>query len=234
MDSRKEAILEAIVREYTETGLPVGSLSLTRRFSLPFSPATVRAEMSELERLGYLDHPHTSAGRIPTEKGYRYYVNLLTQEEKLLKRQGLVAQKRLRSIESGLERQLDIASQILSEITHNMGFAGTFEDIYSHGLGNLFSYPELLEPGRAPKAAEMIDNLSSFLRELPGQSETRVYIGSEVPIGKTAGCSVVVSRFETADGRRGYLGVIGPTRMAYERGISAINEVKHLLEEENG
>lgn len=230
MDSRKEAILEALVREYTQTGIPVGSLMLTRQYSLPFSPATVRAEMAELERLGYLSHPHTSAGRIPTEKGYRYYVDLLKGEQ-LLERQGALAHKKIQAAGGGLERRLDTASQILSDLTHHMGFAGTLDDLYSHGLGNLFSYPELLEPGRAPKAAEMIDNLSVLLRELPDECETRVYIGSEVPVGKSAGCSIVVSRFESPEGRYGYLGIIGPTRMAYERGISAINEIKNMLEE---
>jgi heat-inducible transcriptional repressor len=230
MNSRQEAILEAIVRDYTESGIPVGSLSITEKYSFPFSPATVRAEMSELERLGYLTHPHTSAGRIPTERGYRYFVDMLEQEEVLLQRRGLAAKKRIDSFESNFGRQLDSASQVLSEITQNMGFAGTLDEIYSHGLGNLFSYPELLLPERALKTAELIDNLSFLLRELPAELETRTYIGSEVPIGKTAGCSVVVTKFISPDRRRGYLGIVGPTRMSYEKNISAINEIKNILE----
>jgi heat-inducible transcriptional repressor len=231
MDSRKESILEAIVREYIETGLPVGSLLIARKYSFPFSPATIRAEMSELERANFLTHPHTSAGRIPTEKGYRYFVNMIEQEERLLDREGLVARKRLESFESSFDRQLETASRVLSELTRNMGFAGTRDELYSHGLGNLFSYPELLDPIRVLKTAELIDNLTGLIRELPINFGTKILIGSEVPIGKAAGCSVVISEFDTSLGGYGYLGIVGPTRMSYEKSLSAINEIKIILEE---
>jgi heat-inducible transcriptional repressor len=234
MNTRQEAILEAVVREYTESGIPVGSLSITEKYSFPFSSATVRAEMSELERLGYLSHPHTSAGRIPTERGYRYFVDMIEGEEKLLQRRSQAARKRIESFESNFGRRLNSASQVLSEITQNMGFAGTLDEIYSHGLGNLFSYPELLSPDRALKAAELIDNLSFFLKELPTDLGTRTYIGSEVPVGKAAGCSVVIARFTSPEGRRGYLGIVGPTRMSYEKNISAINEIKNIMETKYG
>lgn len=231
MDTRKEAILEAIIREYTTSGVPVGSLTLTLKSSLPFSSATIRAEMSELERLGYLTHPYTSAGRIPTEKGYRYFVSLIEGEKRLLARREKAARKRIHSFEKNFPRQLDTASVILSELTNNMAFAGTADEIYSHGLGNLFSYPELLEPTRVLKAAELIDNLSDFLRELPSDFGTKIYVGSEVPVGKAAGCSVIVSEFIAPNGHYGYLGIIGPTRMSYEESVSAVNEIKRILEE---
>lgn len=233
MDSRKEAVLEAIVREYTETGIPVGSLTLTEKYSFPYSTATIRAEMAELERTGYLTQPHTSAGRIPTEKGYRYFVDMLEGEAQLLAREGVVARKRIHSQKDSWERQLDAASEVLSELTRNMGFAGMPDEIHSYGLGNLFSYPELLDPIRVLKAAELVDNLHELMRELPENFGTRVYIGSEVPIGKSAGCSIIVSELESPFGDYGYLGIIGPTRMSYERSLSAINEVKDLLEEKN-
>jgi heat-inducible transcriptional repressor len=126
---------------------------------------------------------------------------------------------------------LDTASLILAELTNNLAFAGTVEEIYSHGLSNLFSYPELLAPGRVSKTAELVDNLSYFLRELPDNFDTRVYVGSEVPIGKTAGCSVVVAKFLSPEGHHGYLGIVGPTRMGYEESVSAINEIKRIMEE---
>lgn len=233
MDSRKEAVLEAIVREYIETGIPVGSILIAQKYSFPFSSATIRAEMSELERLGFLTHPHTSAGRIPTEKGYRYFVNMIEQEERLLSREGLVARKRIEPYENSFEGQLESASRVLSELTRNMGFAGTHNEIYSHGLGNLFSYPELLDPIKLLKTAELIDNLAHFVRELPSNFGTKIYIGSEVPIGKSAGCSVVISEFDSNLGGYGFLGIVGPTRMSYEKGLSAINEVKNILEKES-
>lgn len=231
MDPRKEAILEAIVREYVETGIPVGSVLISRKYSFPFSPATIRAEMSELERMGFLAHPHASAGRVPTEKGYRYFVDMIEQEERLLSREGLVARRRIESFESDFERRLESASKVLSELTRYVGFAGDRGKIYSHGLGNLFSYPEILDPERVLKAAELIDNLNHLIEESPQTLGTRIYIGSEVPIGKSAGCSVIISRFVSASGHHGYVGTVGPMRMSYEKNLSAISEVKNILEE---
>lgn len=233
IDSRKEAILEAVVREFSETGVPVGSLTLVKKYALPFSSATIRAEMSELERMGYLSQPHTSAGRVPTEKGYRYYVNLISDEAQLMERSEIVVKKRLESFQDRFEKKLEAASQILSELTNNMGFAGFLNDIHFYGLSNLFSYPELLDYQHITKAAEIVDNLDLLLRELPRNFGTRIYIGSEIPIGKSAGCSMIVTEFHDPLENIGYLGVIGPLRMSYQRSLSAINEVKETIENEN-
>lgn len=233
MDSRKESILDAIVREYVETGLPVGSMALVDKYHFPFSPATIRAEMAELERLGYLSHPHTSAGRIPTEWGYRYFVNMLAGEQGLMAPEGGVARKRILSMHDRYERRLEAASQILSDLTENIAFAGLPGEIFSHGLGHLFSQPEFLEPQRVLKAAEVIDNLEKLVEELPDNFDTQVYIGSEAPIGKSAGCSMVISQFRTPYGGYGYLGVVGPMRMSYPKTISAIKEIRKILEDKN-
>ena len=79
LSERERTVLEAIIRSYVETAEPVGSRTLSRRFGLGVSPATIRNAMSDLEEKGYLFHPHTSAGRIPTELAYRVYVNELLQ-----------------------------------------------------------------------------------------------------------------------------------------------------------
>jgi len=78
LDERKAAILKAVVEEYIETAQPVGSASVVRATDLLVSTATVRHELAHLEREGFLDHPHTSAGRVPTDKGYRFFVDHLT------------------------------------------------------------------------------------------------------------------------------------------------------------
>lgn len=231
MESRKEAILEAIVREYIETGLPVGSLVLAQKYQFPYSSATIRAEMAELEEMGYLMHPHTSAGRIPTEAGYRYFVNMMEAEEALLAREEMAARKRLSAMHGAYSRRLEAASEILSDLTRNVGFAGSTGEIFTHGLSNLFAQPEFLDPFRVLKTAELIDNLTGLLGELPKTFDDRIYIGSETPIGKSSGCSIVLSQFTTPFGSRGLVGVIGPMRMEYQRNLSAVKEVKNILEE---
>jgi heat-inducible transcriptional repressor len=233
MNTRQEAILEAIVREYTETGIPVGSLSLAEKYSFPLSPATIRAEMSELERMGYLTHPHTSAGRVPTQKGYRYFVNLIEQEKALLAPENIIAKKIILSTSDRYQKRVQAASKVLSELTQNIAFSGLPGEIFSSGLGHLFSSPEFLDPYSALKAAEIIDNLDMLVRELPQEFDTKIYIGSEAPIGKSAGCSLVVSQFRSPSGEHGYLGVIGPMRMSYPRALANIKEIRKVLEDNN-
>ncbi len=234
MDSRKEAILDAIVREYTDTSIPVGSTIVVDKYQFPFSAATVRAEMAELERMGYLMHPHTSAGRIPTETGYRYFVNMIEEEKALLAPESTVSRKGIFSRGDRYEKQLEVASQILSNLTENTAFVGFQGEIFSHGLGNLFSQKEFLTSDKVLGAAEIIDNLDHLIEELPGNFDTQIYIGSESPIGKSAECSLVVSQFRTPFGNNGYLGVIGPMRMSYPRTIAAVKELRKILEEING
>jgi heat-inducible transcriptional repressor len=229
LNSRKEAILDAIVREYTETGIPVGSLSLTHKYQFPFSTATIRAEMADLEHDGYLTHPHTSAGRVPTERGYRYFVNLIEEEKALLAPENFVARKRILSMNDRYARRVETASKVLSELTRNIAFAGSPGEIFSNGLGNLFSQPEFLDPYKVVKAAEIIDNLEYLIEELPRDFDTQVYIGSEAPIGKSAECSLVIAQFRTPEGGHGYLGVVGPMRMSYPKTIAAIKGIRKVL-----
>src|ERR1700730_12773858 len=83
LDRRKTSILGTVVYEYIATGEPVGSATLTQKYNLGVSPATVRAEMASLEDEGYLDQPHTSAGRVPSDRGYRFYVDHIMMPESL-------------------------------------------------------------------------------------------------------------------------------------------------------
>lgn len=230
MESRKEAILDAIVREYVETGIPVGSVVISKKYDFPYSPATIRAEMAELERMGYLTHPHTSAGRVPTEWGYRYFVNMLEAEKSMMAPSGVVASKRIGAMHDRFERRLESASQVLSELTSSIAFAGFTGEIFTHGLGYLFSQPEFADPFKVIKAAEIIDNLNELVGELPDSFDTQIYIGSEAPIGKAAGCSMIISQFRTPYGGTGVLGVVAPMRMSYPKAIAAIKEVRRVLE----
>jgi len=234
MTPRREAILEAIIREYVQTAVPVGSLTLVRNYSFPFSPATIRAEMAELEDEGYIAQPHTSAGRVPTQKGYRYFVDLIKKEEaEIARREEMILRKRLAAMHSRFERMLDAATQTLSEMTGNVALSSIGNnEISSHGLANLFRQPEFDRAENVLKVAELIDNLPVLLRELPRSKDFMVLIGNESPIGKTSGCSLVISRFQTPFDFNGYIGVLGPTRMPYQRVISLVLKTKDFLEEE--
>ena len=118
LDNRKRKILQAIVEEYIETSEPVSSGSLVQNEELHCSSATIRNEMAELEQIGFLEKPHTSAGRVPSEKAYRYYVDELLREDNLSRKEMEMIREMLEAKVNGLEDLARIATTTLSEITH--------------------------------------------------------------------------------------------------------------------
>ena len=126
---RRAHILGHIVSEYVRTAVPVGSQAIVRKYGLPVSPATVRNEMVKLEEEGYITHPHTSAGRVPSDKGYRYYVESLMEEEDLSWAEKQSIQRRLWMGQATIGRidlmyeQARLAAAVLAEVAHNAALA---------------------------------------------------------------------------------------------------------------
>ncbi|HET7630470.1 MAG TPA: transcriptional regulator, partial [Candidatus Saccharimonadales bacterium] len=206
MTDRQQQILSAIVEQYAEVASPVGSSLLAKVFNV--SSATIRAEMAELERLGYIHQPHTSAGRVPTDKGYRFYVNNLSeaQENGLEKRAARALTARV--AHGGLpERTIRNAVDTLVELTHNLGLATIGHQLYMSGLSNLFGQPEFMNGTQVQQVASLLDNLEPWLREAAPNEPLSVYIGQENPIGRSAGASLIISRFRSPYSDRSYIGV---------------------------
>ena len=125
LSERKLKILQAIISDYVRSAEPVGSRTLSRKFDLGISPATIRNEMSDLEEMGYLTHPHTSAGRVPSDKAYRLYVNSLMPKQELTPQEKRTIADRLQADINEFDRTIQHAAQILSEITNLTSFAMT-------------------------------------------------------------------------------------------------------------
>ncbi|NLW89779.1 MAG: heat-inducible transcription repressor HrcA [Clostridiaceae bacterium] len=123
LDQRKKLILQAIVDDYVSTAEPVASKALIERHDFRLSSATVRNEMSDLEQLGYLEQPHTSSGRIPSDKGYREYVDSLMKVDRLTDEEGEIIRKRLSESFDELTGLLKKASNALSEQTGYVSLA---------------------------------------------------------------------------------------------------------------
>jgi heat-inducible transcriptional repressor len=123
LEPRSEAILRAIIEEYVATAQPVGSQALVTKYRLGVSPATVRNVMAELEAEGYLDHPHTSAGRLPTDKGYRLYVESITEAVALAPVEQLMIRHQFGQVEYASEQWLRLAAATLASSTHVAGIA---------------------------------------------------------------------------------------------------------------
>ncbi len=118
LDNRKKKVLQAIVDEYINTAEPVSSNTLVNKYGLEYSSATVRNEMAELEKIGYLDKPHTSAGRVPSAKGYRFYVDELLKDDNISLEEIKYIQSKLETKVNQIEDLTKIATTTLSEITH--------------------------------------------------------------------------------------------------------------------
>ncbi|HHT06385.1 MAG TPA: heat-inducible transcription repressor HrcA [Hydrogenispora sp.] len=116
LDPRKELILKVVTDDYIESAEPVGSRTIARKYNLGLSPATIRNEMADLEESGYLKQPHVSAGRIPSQQGYRYYVDMLMQQQKLKEEeQGLIRlyfEDRSRELDTILQQTVKILAQL--------------------------------------------------------------------------------------------------------------------------
>jgi heat-inducible transcriptional repressor len=229
MTERQKQILSAIIEQYAEVAAPVGSSLLAKVFDV--SSATIRAEMAELERLGYIRQPHTSAGRIPTDRGYRFYVNTLTGEANLPEKR---AERALtaRVQHGGLpERTIRNAVDTLVELTHNLGLATIGNQLYISGLSNLFGQPEFISGNQVQQVARLLDNLEPWLREAAPNEPLSVFIGAENPIGRSAGVTLIISRFRSPFSDHSYVGTLGPTRQSYRDVMSLVAHTGKTLEE---
>ena len=231
MTERQKQILTAIIEQYAEVAVPVGSSLLAKVFSV--SSATVRAEMAELERLGYIAQPHTSAGRVPTDKGYRFYVNNIADTPQTpTPERGAERALTARVTDGGLpDRTIRNAVDTLVELTHNLGIGTIGNQLYMSGLSNLFGQPEFIGGHQVQQVANLLDNLEPWLREARPNEPLSVYIGSENPIGRSAGVSLIISRFRSPFSDHSYIGVLGPTRQSYRDVMGLVAHTGKTLEE---
>lgn len=230
MTERQNAILAEIIRLYAATAEPVGSHALAEVFDV--SSATIRAEMSALERDGYIYQPHISAGRVPTDKGYRYYVNRLRDGELAPTNRTIeTVEKRVASLKDRVDQAIKIATETLSDLTCNTAFATLSDTVYFHGLHQLFSQPEFVDQVRAAAAARYLDALSEWVFGPGFHDDLGIFIGAENPFARTSGMAMIVARFESPYSERSYIGVVGPTRQNYPKVTSLVAATGKKLEE---
>lgn len=227
MEKRKEKLLLSVIHEYIKKATPVASKMLAGRGGFKISSATLRNEMADLEEEGYLVQPHTSAGRIPTEAGFNFYLANLP-EEKLE-----VAGKEKKELERAArtaeypEKSLAKVLAELSEEAVILAFGKN--DVYYTGLSNLFSKPEFHDQNLVYRIGEVVDHLDEIINEIfeETKEEIKVLIGKKNPF--SADCGAVVSRYRGKNKKAGLVAVLGPIRMDYGKNIALIREVKNLL-----
>jgi heat-inducible transcriptional repressor len=233
---RRLEILRAIVEEYIATQEPVGSKAIAENHALGISPATIRNEMAVLEDEGLITQPHTSAGRIPTDRGYRIFVDKLATVKPL-------STPERRAIETFLQNSHDLedllrrSAKLLSDITKQVavvkyptiGQSTSSEKMVISGTAHLARSGEVLGNSLSP-ILEALEEQVVLLRLLSDAQETvHVTIGSEQPDSNLQSTSLVTVGYGIDRGAVGALGVLGPTRMDYAGSISAVSAVARYV-----
>ena len=234
MQTRQQKILSAIIEEYTKTAVPVGSEVLVKNYNFKVSPATIRNDMMALEKEGFLHQPHISAGRIPTDKGYRYFVEEIMKDKELSRDEQQKMQKEFLKLKAQNTRLTRTTAKLLGHLSGNLAVSGIVDkdEFADFGIRELMDQPEFRELDEMCRLAEVLDyvdeKFDSLLADLK-DDETRIFIGSENPIEEISGCSMVVSPYRTKTGEKGILALIGPKRMQYAKNKSLIEYVKKML-----
>jgi transcriptional regulator of heat shock response len=231
MELRQQKILAAIVKEYSETATPVGSKELAEKYNFKESSATIRNEMAALEKEGYISQPHKSAGRVPTDKGYRFFVNELMRRFELSEKERRLMKSELLKLQVQHEQQGRSISSLLSQVSGQAAFALLPNQSSATGLSHIIGEPEFTDPKIMKQVAELLENIDETASKLVHKKELTVeaIIGGESPVPVPKNLSLIVSNIKMKDGKKGVIGIIGSKRMSYAKNLSIIEYLSKLI-----
>ncbi|SRR6056297_2043903 len=229
MTKRQQKILKLIIKNYINTAEPVGSRFLKERCSLNISSATIRNEMANLVKERYLSKPHISAGRVPTLKAFKYYIDNLLEVNDLKKEE----KKRFKKIvkkHQGEEQLKEVLKQIV-EFSKELGILiFNKNSFYYTGFSYLFEQPEFEQHNSVAIISRAADSLDSIMGDLSHyiKDETRVLVGDDNPFSEF--CGSIFTSFDLPNqSHKKIMGLIGPTRMDYAKNLALLNYSKELL-----
>lgn len=227
-EERRNRVLKAVIDEYSVHARPVASRMIV--YKVRYSPATIRNIMAELEEVGYLKKAHPSAGRIPTDRGYRLYVDSLMEPESLTTDEEGEVEELLDDLSSDL---MDKVSSFLSKISRLLGIVlSADERIFIKGRSNILGLPDFSDLNRVRRVFEFLEREEDLFRLLSkgrGKGRVSVLIGKENECSAIKECSIAMASYTAQNGRTGVLSVIGPTRMKYFRIIPAVEFISRRL-----
>jgi transcriptional regulator of heat shock response len=228
LSERQEFVLRLVVDAYLGSAKPVASKQIAARPDVEWGASTIRAELAALEDAGYLTHPHTSAGRVPTDAGYRRYVDMLVEV-------GPPAIEARAELElSRLRREVDEAMRetttALAQVTDLMALATApplGETLYMHGVARLLSEAHFADLPRVDELMTVLEGRADVLDMLQSALEERsvfCWIGEENPRPELRTVSVVGANYGLGNRNLGSVGVVGPLRMDYANAIASVRE----------
>ncbi len=231
MNKRQEQLLNLVIEHHIATAEPVGSRFLVNKGGLDWSEATVRNDLRALEEEGYLTHPHTSAGRLPTISGYRYYVDHLDLN-------GMKGGRRVEKVlgraadedENGELNKKSVAKAMAELSGETLLVAYSRDVVYYTGLSNLFHKPEFAEWQLAADVSEVFDHCEESLEDFFCQVDDRpkYFIGDEHNFGTML--SVLAARF--GEDNESLVAMLGPLRMDYRRNWGIMTKALEMMFEE--
>ena len=234
LTERQIQLLNTIINEYVESSEPVGSQILVQKYKLRYSPATVRNEMAKLIEEGFLEMIHTSSGRVPTSMAYRIFLTDLMEEEDMPVLQEVAMKQKLWPARFEFEKMLRQTAVALSDVTKEMAFLTSKDGFLSSaGSVNLLDHREFWDIETAKEALNLSDRYELVEQALSKSRESgdvKCMIGDEIGINKLQNCGIVFSEYDTGK-KSGYVAVMGPSRMKYQRIIPAVRNAKNLIEE---
>lgn len=229
---RQKKILKYLVKQYIHTAIPISSGLLEETCDLDVSAATIRNDLQELAEKKYIIQLHTSGGRVPTDRAYRFYVDRIIKNESI--HPALATKRKIREVLLAVDndaREINkAAANILARLSENMVVANVIEsdEFYKTGLTNLFEFPEFREFDRMFNLASFFDNFESVFDKIEGNlfdeidSDVKVVIGRENPVKTIQDETVILARYNLPDNFTGSITLIGPTRMNYEKNIGLV------------
>ena len=229
---RQVEILNGIVKDFIDLAQPISSEFLEEKHHFGICPATIRIEMQKLTDGGYLIQPHTSAGRVPTDKGYRFFVNNLFEK-------GIPEEKDFLKLEDLIEREIGDRVRFLQSLTKNLAsFSSNLalgylfdEDLFwKEGWEDVLGEPEFKETKVITDFADVIRHFEKEIEDIKINSGIKVYIGKENPFSKVKDFSIIISKCHFPNDEKGVLAIAGPKRMAYDKNINSLNYLTKLLE----
>lgn len=231
MNTRQRQILMTLIDDYIKSARPVSSAALAQKFDL--SPATLRLELADLTKRGFLLRPHISSGRVPTDKAYRFYVETLTAQNQLSAAEKRYLKTKIQR-KTEMHQLMQAATQAVSELSHNwtLNFLeDNFFEFFESGFSRLFAEPEFSNHDLILNVSRFFDLADQMMADLCrfADGDFSVFIGQEGPLRRLPDCSLVSNRYCLASGQKGIISILGPKRMDYQHNISLLEYVSELL-----
>lgn len=235
ISTRQTQILKSIIEEYIETAMPVGSETIEKKYNLGVSPATIRNDMVSLTNQGFLMQPHSSAGRTPTPKALKFFVDQLMEEKKMSLADEVKAKEEVWDARDNLDDLMEEATQVLAERTGALAIGALGDDnkYWHSGYSNIFSNPEFSDIALCENLFSMLEEAERLHHLFFGRdtlSPVEVLFGEELGWQDLSPIGAVTAHFKVGD-KNAALGVVGPYRLSYPRIIPIVKYFGSMVSE---